>query len=482
MDRKVIVHRTLSLIKEFQKDTSLTPNEMMLLRCLPHKVQKIIWELHRSMRFPISYCFSSIITAVSGAIANSKAVFTNNGYVSYPGIFMAIIGESGENKSQPIRWFMKPMWKRAGEMMREYNKELDNYLKETAKGNFDVEKPNKTQFIIQDATMEALKELLYENPRGVMVVFDELISWIRSFTRYKNGTASEQGEWIVIYDGDPLVVNRKGNARALFIEQPFVSLIGSIQPYVLCDAFKGIGTEDGLLWRILMTYPEHPACPIPWNDTKPNEDLMDEWSEIILSIFEDSLKTNYDSPKQIRYTDSAWGTIKTWQNMKEDEYTSFRSQKEVSVWRKVQINVNKIAICLKELWRACGEDVSEIGNDDRGDLPTNEDPQGNGDFIGMQMAMAATQIMDYYLENALQTLEQISHTFPKALLPEQKNFLKLFPLDGFISRNVIIAMALEKGMKQRTADRYLSQMKGTFLDHEHGKYKLSESGKMAIWK
>lgn len=42
MDRKVIVHRTLSLIEEFQKDTSLTPNEMMLLRCLPHKVQKII--------------------------------------------------------------------------------------------------------------------------------------------------------------------------------------------------------------------------------------------------------------------------------------------------------------------------------------------------------------------------------------------------------------------------------------------------------
>ncbi len=481
MAREIKTHTTFSLIDKFKNDTSsLTENEQMLLKYLPHKIQNIIWELHSSMMFPIPYCFSAILTAVSGSIANSKALYANNGYIIYPGLFMAIIGESGENKSHPIKWFMKPLWERAAEILEDYNKELDHYQKETAKGNFDIEKPRKTQFIIQDATIEAIKEILHENPRGIMVIFDELILWINSFSRYKKGNTSEQGEWIVIYEGDDLIVNRKGNSKVLHIKHPFVSLIGSIQPYIICEAFKGAGTEDGLLWRILMTHSEHPACPILWNDQKPDENLKKEWSEIILSIFDQSLGLDYEHPKQVRYTENGWNIVKNWQNERETEFTSSRPQKEVSVWRKVQVNVHKIALSLKELWRACNEDVLEIGDGDNGDLPTDDDPRGNDDFIGMQMAIAATNIMNYYLDGALQTLDMMSRMFPKPLLTEQKSFLRIFPLEGFVTRSAIIDHCVKYGMKQRTIDRYLGQLKGTYLEYSHGKYKLSDTGKMAI--
>lgn len=480
MGREIKIHTTFSLIEKFKKDTSLTENEKILLKHIPHKVQNIIWELHSSMKFPIEFCFSAIIAAVSGSIANSKTLYANNGYTVYPGVFMAIIGESGENKSQPIKWFMKPLWERAAEILDQYNDELDNYLKETAKGNFEVEKPRKTQFIIQDATIEAIKEILHENPRGIMVIFDELILWINSFSRYKKGNTSEQGEWIVIYDGDDLIVNRKGNAKVLHIKHPFVSLIGSIQPYIICSAFKGAGTEDGLLWRILMTHSEHPACPILWDDKKPDENLMKEWSEIILSIFDQSMNADYEHPKRVRYTENGWAVVRNWQNDTEWEYTSSRPQKEVSVWRKVQINVHKIALILKVLWRACGEDVLEIGDGDNGDLPTDEDPIGNEDFIGMQIAMASTHIMNYYLEGALQTLDMMSKMFPKPLSEEQKSFLRLLPADRYVARSEILVIGTEHGMKPRTIDRYLGQLKGTYLECQRGKYKLSSSGKLAI--
>ena len=133
---------------------------------------------------------------------------------------------------------------------------------------------------------------------------------IKSFSRYTKGHVSEQGEWIVIYDGDDLIVNRKGNSKVLHIKRPFVSLIGSIQPYILCDAFKGAGTEDGLLWRILMTHSEHPACPLLWNDEQPDENLCKDWSKIILSIFDQSLGVDYEHPKQIRYTENGWSTVR----------------------------------------------------------------------------------------------------------------------------------------------------------------------------
>ena len=480
MAREIKVHTTFCLIEKFKNDTSLTENEKMLLKYLPHKVQNIIWELHSSMMFPIPYCFSTILTAVSGSIANSKVLCTNNGYTVHPNIFMAIIGESGENKSQPIKWFTKPIWERAAEILEEYNKDLEHYQRETAKGNLDVEKPRKTQYIIQDATIEATKEILHENPRGIIDIFDELALWINSFSRYKKGHASEQGEWIVIYDGDDLLVNRKGNSKVLHIKHPFVSLIGSIQPYILCDSFKGAGTEDGLLWRILMTHSEHPACPILWNDEQPNENLKKEWSKILLSIFDQSLDVDYDHPKQIRYTEVGWSTIRNWQNETEREYTSSHPQKEISVWRKVQVNVHKIALILKVLWMACDEDVLELGDGDNGDLPTDDDPRGNDDFIGMQMAKAATDIMDYYLEGALQTLDMMSKMFPKPLSAEQKSFLRLLPADRFIARSEILVIGTEYGMRPRTIDRYLGQLKGSYLESQHGRYRLSNSGKMAI--
>ena len=481
MAKDITVHKSFSLIEKFSENDSLTTNEKMLLKYLPHKVQNIIWELHSSMMFPIPYCFSAIMTAVSGSIANSKALCTQNGYIVYPSIFMAIIGESGENKSQPIKWFMRPLWTRTAEMLKDYNGELDAYLKEVAKGNFEMDKPKKVQFIIQDATIEAIKEILYENPRGLLVIFDELISWIKSFSRYKRGKASEEGEWIVICDGDSLMVNRKGDARVLYIKHPFVALIGSIQPYVLCDAFKGSGMEDGLLWRIFMTYSEHPASPILWNDNKPDENLQDQWSEIITAILDQSFDADYDCPKALRYTDNAWTVIRSWQNMKEEDYTANHSQKELSVWRKVQVSVHKISICLKELWKACGEDVLEIGEGDNGDLPTDDDPLGNENFIGMQMALAAIQVMDYYLENALHTLKMMTDMFPGVLTQGQKLFLKMFPLEEFVSRSAIVDHAVKRGMKQRTIDRYLSQLRGTMLECNHGKYRLTESGKMAIY-
>lgn len=481
MAKDITVHKSFSLIEKFSENDSLTANEQMLLRFLPHKVQNIIWELHSSMMLPIPYCFSSIMTAVSGSIANSKALCTQNGYIVYPNIFMALIGESGENKSQPIRWFMKPLWNRNADMLKDYNGDLEAYLREVSKGNPDAEKPKKVQFIIQDATMEAIKEILYENPRGLLVVFDELISWIKSFSRYKRGNSSEEGEWIVIFDGDSLMVNRKGDARVLYIKHPFVALIGSIQPYVLCEAFKGSGMEDGLLWRIFMTYSEHPASPLLWNDSKPDESLQARWSEIITAILDQSFNVDYDCPKALRYTDDAWAIIRNWQNMKEEEFTANRSQKELSVWRKVQVSVHKISICLKELWKACGEDVLEIGDGDNGDLPTEDDPQGNENFIGMQMAFAATQIMDYYLENALQTLKMMTDMFPGALTQGQKAFLKLFPVDGYVSRSAVVDVAVKRGMKPRTVDRYLSHLRGTMLEASHGRYRLTENGKMAIF-
>ena len=55
-----------------------------------------------------------------------------------------------------------------------------------------VEKPKKTQFIVNDVTLEALVELHNENPNGIGVLKDELAGFFKDMNKY---TPSLLSDW-----------------------------------------------------------------------------------------------------------------------------------------------------------------------------------------------------------------------------------------------------------------------------------------------
>ena len=59
--------------------------------------------------------------------------------------------------------------------------EIISRLAELSDG--DDEEPVRIRYVVNDATVEKLGELLAGNPAGLLLVRDELIGWLRSFDR-----------------------------------------------------------------------------------------------------------------------------------------------------------------------------------------------------------------------------------------------------------------------------------------------------------
>src|SRR4051812_2013644 len=70
-------------------------------------------------------------------------------------------------------------------------------------------KPPVRQFIIEDATIEAVGEVLRDNRRGLLVACDELDLWFQSMTRYggKSGRC-DRASWLKLHQGRGLILNR----------------------------------------------------------------------------------------------------------------------------------------------------------------------------------------------------------------------------------------------------------------------------------
>ena len=124
------------------------------------------------------------------------------------------------------------------------------------------ETPPEPRIVVSDSTIEKLGELLNENPRGLLMVRDELTGWLASLDR--EGHESDRAFWLECWNGTgPFVTDRIGRGT-IRIEACAVSLLGGIQPGKLAEyvrgAVKGGLGDDGLMQRFqLAVYPDLPA-------------------------------------------------------------------------------------------------------------------------------------------------------------------------------------------------------------------------------
>lgn len=127
----------------------------------------------------------------------------------------------------------------------------------------EPKEPQPRRFYINDATPEALANILVGNPQGVVTIADELSSFLSSFERYN---VNSEGFWLTAYNGDPHVVDRKGSPEPLAVPFLGVSILGGIQPDRFATAFKGANV--GAAARFLWVWPDAPPYSRP---TKPTD-------------------------------------------------------------------------------------------------------------------------------------------------------------------------------------------------------------------
>jgi putative DNA primase/helicase len=115
------------------------------------------------------------------------------------------------------------------------------------------------RYTTSDATIEKIGMLLNENPRGLLVVRDELMGWLRGLDR--DDRAQDRAFYLEAWNGTgPFTVDRVVRGT-LHIEALCLSIVGGIQPGKLSTyvrgAVAGEDEADGLVQRIqLLVWPD----------------------------------------------------------------------------------------------------------------------------------------------------------------------------------------------------------------------------------
>src|SRR4028119_200895 len=244
---------------------------------MPRQGQRLVEEAAAAIDCPPEFVAVPLLVTLGSAIGNARRIRLKQGWTEGPAIYAAVVADPGEKKTPAAKVATEPAVKVQAKMRDEYRKKRDEYARELREYELDKsnarkdgvaappppEEPTMERALVEDVTTEALAAILETNPRGVLVARDELAAWAKSMDQYRpGGKGSDRQFWLSAWSGSYVSVDRKGRAEPVVLPVPFVGLFGSIQPSVLPEI--GAGREDGLLDRLLFSYPE--TTPSRWSD------------------------------------------------------------------------------------------------------------------------------------------------------------------------------------------------------------------------
>lgn len=137
----------------------------------------------------------------------------------------------------------------------------------------EPEAPALRRYMANDTSPAALGELLRQNPNGLLVFRDELVSLLRGLER--EDQAEGRGFYLTGWNGDSgYTFDRITRGMNLHIPAVCLSLLGGTQPGRLAEyvrqAVKGGAADDGLIQRFgLLVWPDNGG---PWRD-------VDRWPD-----------------------------------------------------------------------------------------------------------------------------------------------------------------------------------------------------------
>lgn len=240
----------------------------------PTEIEEFINECSDKNALNKEYMCGAALSLLSILIGNKIKLKVSATQIESAMLWICIVGSSGTKKTPSINTILKPI------------EQIDNlnykaYLRKNSDYKADPENNDKPFFyqkVVDDATMESLNEMMYFNKHGLLMKKDELLSLIYDGKRYKGNSGMEQ-RLLSIYSQSSFAVNRKSDDEVKLISNPFLSLIGGIQPSLCNELLSDKRMNNGFVNRLLFIYPTSYIAKLPKGEF--DETIKDNFDEFV---------------------------------------------------------------------------------------------------------------------------------------------------------------------------------------------------------
>jgi hypothetical protein len=367
-------------VVEYRSETveraMVEPFERFPTECLPDILRRFIEQAAKSIGCDESYIALPLLAGLASAVGNTRRIKLKNDWKEPCILWTVIVGDSGTQKTPAQRMALEYIQRLQTEAMERYGEAVSHYEDDLAKFDRDtadwrkgkiIERPTKPEepvterYVCADITVEALAQLLAENPRGLLVARDELAGWLGGFDAYKSGQG-DVPQWLEMFQGGAMLVDRKtGQRRTIHVPRAAVSITGGIQPQTLRAVLGRSYFDNGLAARLLLAMP--PRRPKRWTDATIDGRAKDA----LVAVFDDLFRLDFDAdgePIDLPLTESAREAWRGFYNEHAEEQVALTGDL-AAAWSKLEAYAARLAL-LVHLCRLTGyePDVEEQGKVD----------------------------------------------------------------------------------------------------------------------
>jgi len=264
---------------------------------LPPSLEPWARDIAERIQCPGDYIGATVIAALGAVLGRKIGIRPQErtDWTEIPNQWALIIGRPGVLKSPAIEATLAPLRRLAARAVEMHKVESEAYERDAVVARLraeagekaarrkldkdpaadvsadlagqEPEAPTLKRYIVNDTSAASLGELHRQNPNGLLVHRDEMVSLLKSLDRDDN--ASERGFYLTGWNGDSsYTFDRIGRGMNLTIPAVCLSMLGSTQPGRIAEyiraAVRGGAGDDGLIQRFgLLVWPDVSA---DWRD------------------------------------------------------------------------------------------------------------------------------------------------------------------------------------------------------------------------
>jgi hypothetical protein len=325
--------------------SSLPAVEPFVPELLPEALRGYVFDVAERQQSVPDFVAVAALCGIAAIVGNRIRIAPkqNDDWVEVPNLWGAIIGPPSAMKSPAMQSALAPVYALQDELRDAWQAEiataeLDEVLtsldfKEARKkaqkalqggdrdaarsilaesSKADGDEPACPRIVVNDATVEKLGELLNENPRGLLLVRDELPGFLARMESEE--FAGERAFYLEAFNGSGRFTYDRIGRGTVHIANCTLNLIGGIQPSRIAPIVRGAttgATNDGLIQRLqLVVWPDG-RKDWSWVDRHPSQ-LAKNVYEAVFRDLHHLVLGSPEEPAVLRFSPDAQQLYRQW--------------------------------------------------------------------------------------------------------------------------------------------------------------------------